>query len=256
LISEDKLNPRLFSWQNLLLFVLGNIFLILPAVAFYLFVCGALAADHFSDGFLSLRPSGLIVQVRKYVRPDGKTIQLVPMAHVGDARFYRNISRSFPTDATILMEGVSDERNLLTNKISYHKMAKSLGLSEQQNEFRPRGQIVRADIDVEEFAPGTIALLNLVMFVHSRGLNSETLMKLLEYSPPPNFQQQLFDDILRKRNRRLLDEIHDQLPDSEIIIVPWGVAHLPEIAAEIQHQGFQLKEKTNYAVIRFGSSRK
>ena len=254
LIAENQLKPRSFSWQNLLLFLLGNVFLIVPVVAVYLFVCAALAANHFSDGFLSLRPSGLIVQVRKYVRADGKTIQLVPMAHVGDARFYRNISRSFPADSTILMEGVTDARNLLTNKITYHRMASSLGLAEQQSEFKPRGQIVRADIDVEEFAPGTIDLLNLVMFVHSRGLNAETLMKLLEYSPPPNFQQQLFDDILRKRNCHLLDKIHEQLPDSEIIIVPWGVAHMPEIAGEIQHQGFQLKETTKYAVIRFGSA--
>src|SRR5207249_6232247 len=62
------------------------------------------------------------------------------------------------------------------------------------------------------------------------------------FRSPPGFQEQLFDDILRKRNRHLLEEIHTRLPQSEIIIVPWGVAHMPEIAEEFQKAGFRLGE--------------
>jgi hypothetical protein len=152
------------------------------------------------------------------------------------------------------MEGVTDNRNLLTNKISYRRMATTLGLAEQQKEFKPnQGEMVRADVDVAQFSTGTIDLLNLIMLIHSKGLNTETLMKLLDYSPPPGFQEQLFDDILRKRNRHLLEEIHGRLPQSELVIVPWGVAHMPEIAEEIQKAGFHLGETRKYVVIRFGS---
>jgi hypothetical protein len=35
--------------------------------------------------------------------------------------------------------------------------------------------------------------------------------------------------------------------------VPWGVAHMPEIAAEIQKAGFRLNESQDYSVIKFHS---
>jgi hypothetical protein len=99
--------------------------------------------DHFSGGFLALRPGGLTVQVRKYVRDDGKTIQLVPMAHIGEADFYRKVAETFPTNSIILMEGVTDWKRLITNEASYKRAAKSLGLAEQEEEFTPtRGEMV------------------------------------------------------------------------------------------------------------------
>jgi hypothetical protein len=213
--------------------------------------------NHFSAGFLALRPGGFAVQVRDYVRQDRKTIKLVPMAHVADSAFYRNISKSFPNGSLILMEGVTDNQNLLTNKISYKRMASSLGLSEQQKEFRPSGvKIVRADIDVEEFEPETIDLLNLTMLIHAKGLNAQTISQLFNFSAEEGFEEQLFDDLLRKRNRHLLDELQDRLSESDYIIVPWGAAHMPEIAREIQKSGFSLKRSQEYVAVRFHSRAK
>ena len=112
------------------------------------------------------------MQTRKYVRDDGKTIHLFPMAHVAEADFYQKISQTFPTNSLILMEGVTDEKNLLTNKISYDRMAKTLGLAEQHEKFAPtRGEMVDADVDVSQFSTNTLTLLNLVMLVHAQGLN-------------------------------------------------------------------------------------
>lgn len=254
-IVEDKqLGDRRFSWLNLSVFLLVNVFILLPAVILYLVFSAALAVGHFSEGFLALRPGGFTVQVRKYVRPDGKMIQLIPMAHVGEADFYRNISQSFPSNSIILMEGVTDRKNLLTNGISYKRMATSLGLAEQEEEFAPVwGEMVPADVDTEQFSKNTIDFLNLVMLIHAKGVNPEMVLKLLQYSQPSQFEQQLIDDLLRKRNRHLLDEIQARLPESENIIVPWGVAHMPGIAEEIQKSGFRLDESRDYCVIRFGS---
>jgi len=149
LVADNRLGSRGFGWLNLSGFLLVNVFVLLPAVLVYLAVCAVLAVDHFSEGFLALRPGGIRVRVRQYVRQDGKTIRLVPMAHVGEAAFYRQVSQSFPTNAVVLMEGVTDTRNLLTNKITYRRMAASLGLAEQQKEFKPaRVELVRADVDV------------------------------------------------------------------------------------------------------------
>lgn len=252
LVSVDKLGARRFSLRNLFVFVLVNVFVLLPAVIVYVFLCTALAVDHFSEGFMALRPNGFTVQVRKYVRNDGKTIELFPMSHVADARFYQKVSQTFPTNSIILMEGVTDDKNLLTNKISYQRMAKSLGLAEQHEKFVPsRGEMVQADVDVDQFSPDTIDLLNLVMLVHAKGLNPGIVQKVLQYSPSPHLEEQLIDDLLRKRNQHLLEEIQSHLPQSDNIMVPWGVAHMPGIAKEIQKSGFRLDETQEYFVIRF-----
>lgn len=252
-VVDDKyLGTRPFSWLNLGGFVLANIFVLLPAVAVYLAVCAALAVNHFTAGFLTLRPSGLTAHVRQYARNDGKTIELVPMMHIADADFYQKISQSFPTNSIVLMEGVSDEKHLLTNGISYKRAARSLGLVEQVKTFKPQGETVRADIDVDQFSTNTINLLNLVMLFHTKGLSDPSAMTALAtYSPPPNVEQELFDDLLKKRNHHLLETLQSELPQSNILIVPWGAAHMPAIAKAIEEEGFHLVKTKEYTVIPF-----
>jgi len=256
LVPERLLNSRAFSWANLVGFSAVNLLVVLPAVLAYLVVCAALAVDHFSEGFVALRPSGFTVQVRNYVRDDGKSILLVPMSHIGEPEFYRSLSRSFPTNATILMEGVTDDKDLLTNRITYKRVANSLGLAQQVKEFKPSPvQMVRADIDVDQFTPNTIGFLNLVMLLHSKGLSLENLLRLIQYPEPPGFEQELFGDLLGKRNSHLVQEIHDWLPRSDSLVVPWGAAHMPGIAREIQKSGFRVGSTREFVAIRFGPHR-
>jgi hypothetical protein len=150
------------------------------------------------------------------------------------------------------MEGVTDEHNLLTNKISYKRMASSLGLAEQHEKFAPtRGEMVPADVDVGQFSTNTIDLLNLAMLFHAQGVNAGNVRLLLQYSPPLHVEEQLFDDLLQKRNQRLLTELHARLTQSDNFMVPWGVAHMPGIAKEIQKSGFRLETTQEYMAIRF-----
>ena len=62
---------------------------------------------------------------------------------------------------------------------------------------------------------------------------------------------QLTGDLLRRRNQHLLDEIQARLPETEYLVVPWGVAHMPGIATELQKSGFRLVESREYTLIRF-----
>jgi hypothetical protein len=251
-VKEEQLGTRGFSWGNLSAFVLLNLLVVLPFIVVYLFVSSARAIDYYSEGFVALRPGGFTVQVRKYVRDDGKMIELFPMAHVASPSFYQEVSQTFPTNSVILMEGVSDEHNVLTNKITYKRMAKTLGLAEQKMTFAPsQGEAVRADVDVGQFSSNTIAFLNLMMLFHSQGMTPETLSKMTQYKPPPHFEKELFDDLLRKRNEHLLGEIKAQLETADNIMVPWGAAHMPGLAREIQKFGFRLSETKEYVVIRF-----
>jgi hypothetical protein len=256
LIAEDQIQGPFFSWRNVSVFLLVNLFVLVPAVMVYLAVCASLAVNHYSDGFLALRPEGLTVQIRKYVRPDGKTIQLVPMAHIGETSFYRELAQSFPTNSTVLMEGVTDTGNLLTNKISYEKIATSIGVSEQQKEFRPRGEVVMADVDVGQFQQGTIDFLNLVMRVQVKGMNQQTMDEMMVHAAAPRFQEQFFDDVLRKRNQHLLKKIEIHLLKSNDLIVPWGAAHMPEVAQGILKSGFRVSETKELVAIRFRSAAK
>ena len=257
LIPERLLNSRPFSGLNLLGFVSVNLLVALPAILAYLVLCASVAIDHFSQGFVALRPSGFTVQVRQYVRNDGKSILLVPMSHIGEPEFYHSLSSSFPTNSTILMEGVTDDKNLLTNRITYKRVAQSLGLAQQVKEFKPSPvQMVHADIDVEQFAPTTIDFLNLVMLVHAQGLTVQNVLRLALYSEPQDFEKQLFADLLRKRNHHLLEQIHEWLDQSDNLVVPWGAAHMPELAREIQKAGFHIEGTREFVAIRFHSHRR
>lgn len=255
LVPEHRLVNRRFNWRTLSAFALLNLFVLLPGVMGYFFLCTGLAVNHFTNGFMALHPGGFTVQARKYVRSDGRTIWLYPMAHIADADFYNAVSQSFPSNSTILTEGVTDEKNLLTNGISYDRLAGALGLVEQRKNFSPcSGEMVHADVDVDKFSPDTIACLNLVMLAHSRGLTPAILQQLLQYSPSPQTLKRVVDDLLTRRNQHLADEIQSHLPQSKNIIVPWGVAHMPGIARELESSGFNLDETKEYRVIRFHKS--
>jgi len=252
LVPLEQLGSRNFSWWNLAGFSLANIFGLLPAVVLYLLLCVAGLVAHFTDGFMTLHPGGFQVQVRKYVRADGKTIQLFPMSHVAEGDFYRDIARTFPTNSLILLEGVTDEKHLLQHKINYQRMAQSLGLAEQQKQFEPtRGEKVAADVDVSQFTTNTLALLNLIISIHAGQWEAGTFQKLANYSAAPEAQTQLLDDLLQKRNQHLLTEIQRHLLAANYLVVPWGVAHMPGLAREIQKSGFHLTETQDYMVIRF-----
>jgi hypothetical protein len=253
-VPETKLGHRMFDWLNLSGFVLINVFVLLPGVLLYLVFCASLAVDHFSGSFVALRSDGLMVRARTYVRDDGKTIQLIPMMHIGDAGFYNQISKSFPTNSVILLEGVTDNRNLLKHELSYKRMAKSLGLTEQKEEFVPvQGQPRRADVDVEEFSKSSIEFLNLAALIHSRGLRSDVFLELIQKSQDPLLTEQLWEDLLTLRNAHLLKEIKAELLHSNRIVVPWGAGHMRGIAVEIQKSGFHLSDTREYKVINFPS---
>jgi uncharacterized protein YbaP (TraB family) len=114
--------------------------------------------------------------------------------------------------------------------------------------------MIAADVDTEEFASSTVDFINLAMLIHSKGLNIQTLLKLMDLSEP-NIEEQLYADVLLKRNHRVVDEIKTQLGQAENIIVPWGAAHMPGIVTEIRELGFSVSESQEYVAIRFGSGR-
>ncbi|MSU62534.1 MAG: hypothetical protein EXS31_09070 [Pedosphaera sp.] len=252
LVREDQLGDRAFGWLNSAGFVAVNLFILLPGVLCYLAFCGSLAVEHFSGGFLSLRTDSLVMRAVKYVRDDGKTIQLIPMMHIGEPDFYKQITSSFPTNSVILMEGVTDRKNLLQEKLSYGRVAKSLGLTEQKEEFTPaRGRPRMADVDIEQFSARSIEILKLMTRIHAEGLSLDVILKLMEKSKDPELTREIWEDLLDKRNAHLLKEIEEELRKSDIIVVPWGAAHMRGIGEGIQTSGFRPSDTQEYKILRF-----
>jgi hypothetical protein len=252
LFPEQRLVEKQFSWGNLVGVVIMGLLLLLPALVLYTAFSAKLAVEHFTDGFVAVRPSGISMQVRNYVRDDGKKIMLVPMSHVGESEFYHDLAASFPANSVILMEGVTDTTQLVNTHSDYSKMAGAVGGVEQTKVFKPKGEIVAADMDMSAFSPATLVLLKTAMLLHAEGVTPETLPILMKPTPP-GLEKQLMDDILTKRNHHLLGVIQERLPTSEVIVVPWGAAHMPEIHREIQKLGFQVVDTKEYVAIRFGS---
>ena len=136
------------------------------------------------------------MQVRSYLRDDGKKIMLMPMSHVADAAFYQELGAAVPENSVVLMEGVTDteqaaKRQGVTNtkrtsksSSGYSRAASLIGGVEQGNFFKPRGTIVAADLDMSDFSPSTLGLLKSVMLVYEQGLTPETLPLVLKPMPP------------------------------------------------------------------------
>jgi hypothetical protein len=256
LVADRHVGTRGFSWLNLSLFVLLNLFVVLPVVAVYLGGCAGLAMNRFTDGFMFLRPAGIVVQARKYTRDDGKTVLLFPMSHIADSSFYRSVMQTVSTNSVVLLEGVTDKSNLLTHGISYKRAAKSLHLAEQHEDFKlQQGELVRADVDVSEFSSNTLAALNIVGLLHVEGVNAHTLSLLMGYNPSADVEQQLLDDILLKRNAHVLGVLRARLPGANDFVIPWGAAHMAGISREIQKSGFHLVATHDFVAIHFGGKK-
>jgi hypothetical protein len=257
LVSLHQLGTKPFSWLNLGGFLLANLLVIPLIVLIYLGCCASAAAGHFSGNFLKLDWSGLTARSKTYVRDDGKTIHLIPMMHIGQSDFYKKISQSIPSDSIILMEGVTDEKHHLKNKLSYNRIAKTLGLVEQKEEFIPKQATKRsADVDVDQFSAKTLEFLDLVIAVHSKGIDPITLQALMKKGEDPLLIKQIFHDLLTLRNEHLIAEIQKELLKSNTIVVPWGAAHMKEIAQGIEKDGFHETQSQEHHILAFRGVKK
>ena len=53
----------------------------------------------------------------------------------------------------------------------------------------------------------------------------------------------VFDDILAKRNTRLLAEFDKRIGEYETIVVPWGAQHMPGLEAAVRQRGFHVESQ-------------
>jgi hypothetical protein len=258
-------NTLIFSATSLLFAPFALILAILFAANAYM--------TEYTSGFMRLDPGGLRMAERVY-RRDDRTIRLAAMIHVGNKEFYDELVGSIaPGRSIVLAEGVSDEENLLQSNLDYGKMAGYLGLTSQKEmhfrgrliepdelesprlrsrsavDGKPAGEvdILRADVDVSDFRPPTILLLD-ALGKQLQGSDSFVKESLAlnawgEKNITPEMYEIIIDDILHRRNMAVIRYLEKALDRYDTVVIPWGGLHMKEIEAEVLKKGFTLQEE-------------
>lgn len=269
-LADADFYAPFFSLKNTLAFTAINLLLAPLVLSLLLFGSARAFIEENATGFMRLAPEGLHMTEKVYSRGN-KTIRLAAMIHLGEKAYYDELTRSFASGRTIVLaEGVTDEKNLLRERLDYGKLADFLGLTTQERlQFKGRfigdedleeapadgegeavresADVLRADVDISSFHPETIHFLDAL----GRQLkeNSSTVQGLLAFNDwskknvTPQTHKIVMDDILYGRNKELIRNLRKAVGRYDSVIIPWGALHMPEIEKEVVKEGFQLREQ-------------
>lgn len=274
LLPKGIFPPQFFSLRNTLIFGAANLF-IAPLA---LLLLALIAANGFvsskTAGFMRVGPDGVYMAERIY-RLDRKTVRLVGMIHIGEKDYYDDLVGSVSSGRTVVLaEGVTDEGNLLENRLEYGKVAGYLGLTSQEGmRFNGRliepdemGQlstkaeaalpdIVVADVDISSFRPSTIRFLNeLGKHLDRNPSMAEGLMAFnawAEKNVTPEINETIMEDILHKRNKELIRHLEKAISRYDTVVIPWGALHMAEIEESVLKKGYVLQEERERLSIDF-----
>jgi len=240
-------------------------------------------------GYVRLSDTGVELADKTFRKGD-RTVRLIGMVHIGEARFYDDLFGSFPDSALVLAEGVSDKDKILENNLSYQRVARVLGL-DQQPALRPTGagsdlsnggraseasplngtdaslsgkdktviqspigaDVVYADVDLSEFSETTIGFLNETAKLYDSPTLAVAWERLQELSmkyPDPDVEI-VMADIVDKRNDKVLSEFDLRQEDYNVIIIPWGALHMPGIEEAITAKGYEFSAEEYRPLIQY-----
>ncbi len=268
-----ELTPAGFSWRNFALTLAGTMALAPVLAAVGVVQHAGTFIERQTSGYVKLRPTGLLFEERHFQRGE-KQVRLVSMIHIGEPAFYESVYDSYPHlgPAVVLMEGVSDQDNLLSNQFSYAKIAEMVGLTPQESssvadgpgELASAAPVItvaspstveyrRADVDIRVFQPSTIFFMNTVAAFLADPTSRETLREISDPSLPfnqPGAQEAVLADIVDKRNIHLVGELENALETHDTVIIPWGALHLPFVESTLLRWGFRETGRLDRPAIR------
>ena len=243
LFDEASLAGPNFSRARIGGFALFVVLGLLPGTALYLYWAAGAALSHFTGGFLRMDTQGVYAADRTYVHGADR-VRLIATMHVASSEYYRQILATVPGDprTVTLAEGVSDREHLLPG-LDYSGVAATLGLASQSKEWSGwQGEIRRADIDVSDLSPPTIEFLQKMTGVLDAMSSGDGLRVAAAYSRLAEQHvdpERFFADVLEQRNAHLLREIEFALLDYDLLIVPWGAAHMRGVEQGVIDLGFE-----------------
>lgn len=227
-----------------------------------------------TGGYLRLGASGIEVQQAVFRKGD-QEVHLVGVVHFAEGAFYRNLYAAIPAHAVILAEGVTDrDGKMKKGGLSYNNVAKTLGLDSQdvfeemlapepEQPAAPGAQpvvtppkkptVIRADIDVSELSPVTLRFLERVGNVYASTSTDELLRKVNAVSAEFTEADMkiVMDDILAKRDARVLAELDKQLQTFKVAYIPWGAQHMPGLEKGLIDRGFKVESRRMLPLARY-----
>ncbi len=277
LLPATRFLPPFFGLRNTLVFFLLHLVFLPLIVGFFSISVMAQYADQGTAGFMRIGSDGLHMEERVYRRA-GKNIRLAGMIHIGDKAFYHDLANSVSSGKTVILaEGVTDQDGLLTTEFSYDGVAETLGLTSQsemniegrlvdEDELAQLGpedfetfepHIIRADSDLNRFAPSTIEFINML---GKHLFNNESLPEGLKAydawareNVTPETTEALMTDLLQSRNTVVISWLDRVLPLYDTVVIPWGALHMPGIEAAILERGFKLTSSKERLSVDFSS---
>ena len=259
--DSDWFSGRLFSFPYFLGYEIGAFTLFSVSSLFLVVVSLASGVEAATKGFVRFDSQGISLADRIYENC-GNRIRLVGMMHIGQDEGYRTLFRDLGRGSSsmlVLTEGVSDSEGLLSGGLSYSSLAEVLGVGEQQSiedyvdwegregeDDSNRPTFMNADLDLSEFDPRTIELLEEVGGLYRGNDFLAGFLQIYQRTRrDPEASLSFTEDIIGRRNRYVIAHIIDFKEDYREIVVPWGAMHLPGIEAAIEEMGF-VRRSTRY----------
>jgi hypothetical protein len=211
-----------------------------------------------TDGYVTVDRHGLYMAERRLRRGDDD-VHLVGMVHLAEEgsfeALYRNFGELGPA-VVVLEEGVTDrDDRLSTAGRGYEKVAERLGLQEQPRvSEHDTFEVRHADIDVSDLDPDALELISAIMAFYDSDNPAFAVSKLqntLEgLGGDEAILQLMLSELVGRRNDHLEQQLYLALDEGQVVVVPWGALHLPELQSRLQGVGFELVSQDRRLVVK------
>ena len=216
------------------------------------------------------------VELRERVlEKDGRTVVLTGVVHLGEKDFYRTLYDDVPPRSVILAEGITDREKRSLGFPSAMKIANALGLTGQPDPGTlpreldarraeeaaarpdapppPRPDVVLADVDMADFSPVTLDIFRGLAEAYDGGSIVDTIRRAIASTRAHSSEDlaTFSNDVIDKRNQKLLATFDAKAARYDTIVIPWGVMHMKGIQAGLEERGYQVQTTRQRTAIRF-----
>ena len=277
-LRDDQVGRRpWFRWKHFGLTGLVLFLLLMITVPFM--VAGSMVAmENLFGDFMFVTPKGISLRERVYEKGDHRT-HLIGMMHIGDESFYDEVKTRLGEKAegrrVVLQEGVRDRDHILPDAASlgrfYHNISRELGLKmqgrldgskkrdsreesiERINELKAKGiSFMNADMDISDLSEKHRGLLVRMFKIFEATNLKETFLRSSRLNmTSSDLESLMMEGLIGSRNDRLMEHFHETGLHYDEVYIPWGAAHLKDIAERLVKMGYTQVEETERLVVNF-----
>lgn len=277
-------SPAPFRWRRFLAYTAGMLLLGPPLLAAYALVALGTGAHRLTGGFIAFDGQGIQIVERHYRRdpPDRRDpgaaaaldgpdpeIWLIGMIHLGREGYDRLFDRFESEGTLVLEEGVTDDHDVLVDRMPYDSFAEPLGLERQhrvsayfardaeeegEEEEESWPEVRRVDLDASEFSPETLAYLaGLDGIVDAAQQGDWPRVRQLAREPGMQATQvpKVMNDIITRRDVTVAAALQEALPHYRRIVVPWGAIHQRNLSYWVKSWGFHEVHSEHHLAIEW-----